>query len=72
MKWGGPQNVVHENEYEEKEKHQLKVFFNELSNTIKGADALTIFGPSYTFEKFRNELLENSSICAITKLCTGT
>lgn len=59
MKWGGPQDVVHESKYDEREKHQLKAYFKNLVGVIKDADALAIFGPSDTCEKFKFELLEH-------------
>lgn len=57
-KWGGPQDVVHESTYEEREKHQLKAYFENVVHRIQDADALAIYGPADTGEKFRKELLE--------------
>lgn len=57
-KWG-PQDVVQDSKYLEREKHQMRSYFRDLANAIKDADAIAIFGPADTNEKFRNELLEN-------------
>jgi stalled ribosome alternative rescue factor ArfA len=70
-KWG-PQDVVQDSKYLEKEKHQLKKYFTRLANTVSDADALALFGPSDTNEKFSKELLNNnkslaSKIKTITK-----
>lgn len=50
-KWG-PQDVVQDSKYLEREKHQLKSYFNNL------ADAIALFGPAATNEKFRKELIK--------------
>ncbi|NJB72162.1 hypothetical protein GGR42_002653 [Saonia flava] len=57
-KWG-PQDVVQDSKYLEREKHQLKKYFQKLANAIDGADAVAIFGPADTNDKFRKELKEN-------------
>lgn len=57
-KWG-PQDVVQDSKYLEREKHQLKTYFNKLADAIGDADAIALFGPSDTNEKFRKELMEN-------------
>ncbi len=56
-KWG-PQDVVQDSKYLEREKHQLRVYFKRLVNVVKDADAIVLFGPSDTAEKFRKELME--------------
>lgn len=56
---GGPQDVVQDSRYLEREKHQTKNYFKELVSKVKDADALAIFGPAETYEKFKKEL-ENS------------
>lgn len=54
-KWG-PQDVVQDGKYLEKEKHQLKRYFNKLADAIGDAEAIALFGPADTNEKFRKEL----------------
>ena len=56
---GGPQDVVQDSKYLEREKHQLKSYFRELANAVKEADAIAIFGPAETQQKFKKELQEN-------------
>lgn len=56
---GGPQDVVQDSRYLEREKNQLKSYFRELAHTIKEADAIAIFGPAETQQKFKKELQEN-------------
>ncbi len=55
----GPQDVVQDSKYLEREKHQLKRYFNYLVEVIADADAIALFGPSDTNEKFRKELISN-------------
>ncbi|MGB5555534.1 MAG: hypothetical protein WBM83_12800 [Flavobacteriaceae bacterium] len=70
-KWG-PQDVVQDSKYLEREKHQLKAYFNDLVKEIDDADIIALFGPADTAEKFRKELTENhrtiaTKIKAVTK-----
>lgn len=58
---GGPQNVIHDSKYLEREKHQLKQYFNAIASQIMDTDTLVIFGPSDTNEKLSKELHENYS-----------
>ena len=53
---GGPQDVVQDSKYLEREKHQLRVYFKKIASQINHADAIVIFGPAETNEKFRKEL----------------
>lgn len=70
-KWGGPQDVVHEQKYLEREKHQFKAYFNNLANAVKEADALAVFGPADVGEQFRKEMLKSDkSIAAKIKAVT--
>ena len=55
---GGPQDVVQDSKFLEREKHQLKVYFKELASEIKNADACVIFGPAETKDKLNKELQE--------------
>jgi stalled ribosome rescue protein Dom34 len=56
---GGPQDVVQDSKYLEREKHQLRQYFRNIASEINDADALVIFGPAETNEKFSKELYEN-------------
>jgi len=56
---GGPQDVVQDSKYLEREKHQLKSYFREITSKIKNADAIVIFGPAKTNKKFYKELEKN-------------
>jgi hypothetical protein len=72
VKSGVTQDVRHERTYLEREKAQLKTYFKKLADAIGDADAIALFGPADTNEKFRKELLENnkglaSKIKAVTK-----
>ena len=58
---GGPQDVVQDSKYLEREKHQMKHYFKEIASEIKNTEALVIFGPAGTNEKFSKELQENYS-----------
>ena len=50
-RWG-PQDVVQDSKYLEREKHQLKSYFKELAKTMEDAEAIAIFGPADTNAKF--------------------
>ncbi|MCL5128262.1 MULTISPECIES: hypothetical protein [unclassified Algibacter] len=53
---GGPQDVVHDSKYLEREKHQLKKYFNDIASEIKDDDVIVLFGPAETKIKFNKEL----------------
>ncbi|WP_100609875.1 hypothetical protein [Confluentibacter lentus] len=56
---GGAKEIVKDMKYLEREKHQFKTYFKDITQEIKNADALVIFGPAETYEKFTKELEEN-------------
>lgn len=62
-KWG-PQDVVQDSKYLEREKHQHRTYFMNLADFIKTADAIAIFGPAETAFKFKKELDEKYPILA--------
>ncbi|ULC57906.1 hypothetical protein MBM09_08230 [Flaviramulus sp. BrNp1-15] len=53
---GGPQDVVQDSKYLEREKHQLKKYFNDVISEIKDANSIVIFGPAETAEKLHKEI----------------
>lgn len=53
---GGPQDVVQDSSYLERETHQLKKYFGIIAEKVKDADALALFGPAQAYEKLRKEL----------------
>ena len=57
-KWG-PQDVVQDSKYLEREKHQLKNYFDTIAEKVEDADQLAIFGPAEAPEKFMAELEDN-------------
>ena len=56
---GGPQDVVQDSKYLEREKQQLKAYFKSIVPYIKQSSKIIIFGPAETFQKFKKELQEN-------------
>ncbi len=56
---GGPQDVVQDSKFLEREKHQLRAYFKNIISEINDTDALLIFGPAETYEKFNKEVNEN-------------
>jgi hypothetical protein len=54
-RWG-PQQVVQDSRYLEREKHQLKKYFQAIIERVKKADALVVFGPGSTGQKLREEI----------------
>ncbi len=55
---GGPQEVVQDSKYLEREKHQLSEFFKDIADYIEEADAIVIFGPAEARVKLGMELSE--------------
>lgn len=53
---GGPQDVVQDSRYLEREKQQLKKYFHSIAEKVVNADILTLFGPAQTGEKLRKEM----------------
>lgn len=71
-KWG-PQDVVQDSRYLEREKHQLKLYFDNLANKIRNAGAIALFGPADTAEKFNKQLMANhKTLAAKVKAVTKT
>ena len=62
-KWG-PQDVIHDSKYLAKEKQQLKTYFNNLADAIGDADAIALFGPADTNQKFKKDLERNHKALA--------
>ena len=56
---GGPQDVVQDSKYLEREKQQLKQYFKTIASHINDTNALDIFGPADTNEKFGKVLHKN-------------
>jgi stalled ribosome rescue protein Dom34 len=53
---GGPQDVVQDSKYLEREKHQLKKYFKNIVSEIKNEDAIVLLGPAETRDQFNKEL----------------
>ena len=58
---GGPQDVVQDSKYLEREQHQFKMYFKNIVNQINDSHSIVIFGPAETNERFAKELHENYS-----------
>lgn len=56
---GGPQDVVHDSKYLEREKHQYRLYFEAIVKSLPEFDHLVIFGPAQTGQKFYDELISN-------------
>ena len=56
-RWG-PQEVVQDSRYLEREKHQMRDYFEKLANAVKKADVISVFGPAEVKEKFAKEMKE--------------
>ena len=57
-RWG-PQDVVQDSKYLEREKHQMRNYFKKLLPFLKDANGIALYGPAEIFEKFNAELEEN-------------
>lgn len=51
----GPQNVVHDSKYTEREKKQMKDYFQEIEERVSDSDQIVIFGPAETGKKLYSE-----------------
>ena len=58
---GGPQDVVQDSKFLEREKQQFKSFFNDVMEHVQDADAVVIFGPAQTGEKLSKEIADSNS-----------
>lgn len=56
---GGAQEIVKDRKFLEREKNQFKTYFKDIAAEIDDTDALVIFGPAKTYEKFAKELNDN-------------
>ena len=54
-RWG-PQDVVQDSKFLEREKQQLKKYFHAIAAQAIDADSLVLFGPAQTADKLRKEL----------------
>ncbi len=55
---GGPQDVVQDSKYLEREKHSFNDYFEQITKVLKDADTIVIFGPAEAGEKL-NKTLQN-------------
>ena len=53
---GGPQDVIQDSKYLEREKLLLKTYFKNIALEIKDANALVLFGPAEIKDKFNKAL----------------
>ncbi len=58
---GGPQDVVQDSKYLEREKQQLRSFFQRVGESLTEVDELVVFGPADTGRKFVDNLLSGHS-----------
>jgi stalled ribosome rescue protein Dom34 len=56
---GGPQDVVQDSKYSDREKQQLKTYFKTIVSHINKSNKIAVFGPAETPNKFVKELKEN-------------
>jgi len=57
---GGPQDVVQDSKYLQREKHQLKRYFEDIISKINNTDALVIFGPGEAQVKLQKRINEDN------------
>ncbi|WP_274474491.1 pelota family protein [Mangrovimonas aestuarii] len=55
----GPQDVVQDSKYLEREKHQLRAYFNTVAEHLKDCESIVIFGPAETNSKLYKDLQEH-------------
>lgn len=74
---GGPQDVVQDSKYLERQNNQFRMYFQEIVSHIRSADTIAIFGPAGTNERFKRALAEsykdlNSKVVAVKKVDSMT
>lgn len=57
---GGPQDVVQDSKYLERELQQLKAYFDRVAEQLPEFDWLVVFGPSQTPGRFYDRLLQQN------------
>jgi hypothetical protein len=57
---GGPQDVVQDSKYLERELQQLKAYFDKVAEQLPEFDSLVVFGPSQTPGRFYDRLLQQN------------
>jgi len=62
---GGPQDVIQDSRYLERENHQFKNYFKTIINKVNDSSAIVIFGPAQTNERFAKTLHENYNALAM-------
>ena len=58
---GGPQDVVQDSKYTEREKHQQKRFFKSIIDVIEDSDSIVIFGPAEMGVKLNTQISESNT-----------
>jgi len=62
---GGPQDVVQDSKYLEREKHQFKAYFKAITDKVNDSSEIVLFGPAKTNERFAKTLQENNDALAM-------
>ncbi len=57
---GGPQDVVQDSKFTEREKHQQKKFFGTIADYMTDADEIVIFGPAEMGKKLKSDMEESN------------
>jgi len=52
---GGPQDVVHDRKFTEREQHQLRRFFAQLAELVQGSSKVVILGPGQTGQQLAQD-----------------
>lgn len=62
---GGPQDVVQDSSYLERENHQFHTYFQTIIDKVNDSSAIVIFGPAQTNERLGKTLHENYNALAV-------
>lgn len=54
----GPMYTVPEKKYEERRKHQIRMYFDKILKKVKGQESLYLFGPAELKDKLKAEILQ--------------
>jgi hypothetical protein len=57
----GHQHINSDKTFEERKKHQMNTYLNDVISTVNGSDELYVFGPAETKTKLQQKIFESKS-----------
>ncbi|UFH36362.1 hypothetical protein [Flavobacterium acetivorans] len=57
----GNQHINNDKTFEERKKHQMNTYLNDVISTVNGSDELYVFGPAETKTKLQQKIIDSKS-----------